>query len=129
MIDLYSNYYCDQDVNILRQGLEKFRYDLMSEFGLDMDNFISISSIAKKLLELEVYNKNGNIFKLANAPLEFIRRCLLRGRCMCRDNVKQVTEEKVIDFDAVSLYSSAINRLYVLEGIPFLLSEDMLSPG
>jgi hypothetical protein len=32
-IDLYSNYYCDQDVNILRQGFEKFRKDLLHEFN------------------------------------------------------------------------------------------------
>jgi hypothetical protein len=28
-LDLYFNYYCDQDVNILRLGFEKFREDLL----------------------------------------------------------------------------------------------------
>jgi hypothetical protein len=61
-LDLYSNYYCDQDGNILRLGFEKFRKDLLNEFALDVYNFISISSIANKLLEREVYEKNGNVF-------------------------------------------------------------------
>jgi hypothetical protein len=79
-LDLYTNYYCDQDVNILRLGFEKLREDLMKEFGLDVSSFISISSLENNLLEREVYNKNGNIFELANAPREFISKCELRGR-------------------------------------------------
>jgi hypothetical protein len=126
-IDLYSNFYCDQDVRILQQGFEKFRNDLLKEFYLDAYNFISISSIANKLLEREVYNKKGNIFELANAPREFISRCVLGGRCMIRDNQKIEVEDKIFDFDAVSLYPSAMNRLYVLEGIPVVLSPEMLS--
>jgi hypothetical protein len=126
-IDLYSNYYCDQDVNILRQGFEKFRNDLLKEFELDVYNFISISSIANKLLEREVYNQNGNIFELANTPREFISKCILGGRCMIADNQKQIIEDKVVDFDAVSLYPSAMVHLYVLEGIPYVLTPEMLS--
>jgi hypothetical protein len=41
-------------VNILRLSLEKFRNDLLREFELDVYNFISISSIAPKLLRREV---------------------------------------------------------------------------
>jgi hypothetical protein len=48
---------------------------------------------------------------------------------MCCDNEKQMTTEKVVDFDAVSLYPSAMNRLYVLEGIPVVLKEEMLNVG
>jgi hypothetical protein len=40
-LDLYSNYYWDQDVNILRLGFEKFRSDLLKEFRLDVYDFIS----------------------------------------------------------------------------------------
>jgi hypothetical protein len=45
---------------------------------------------------------------------------------MCCENEKQMYEEKVVDFDAVSLYPSARNRLYVLERIPNVLNEEML---
>jgi hypothetical protein len=137
-LDFYSNYYCDQDVNILPHGFEKFLSDLLKEFGLDVYNFISISSIVNRLLEREVYNKNGNVFEIANTPREFISRCVLGGRSMMSDNQKQMTEEKhpsgadlqssnVVDFDAVSLYPSAMNRLYVLEGIPRVLIPEILS--
>ena len=47
---------------------------------------------------------------------------------MLSDNIKQKSEKKLIaDFDAVSLYPSAIARLYTLEGIPKVLKEEMLS--
>jgi hypothetical protein len=125
-LDSYSNFYCHQDVRILQLGFEKFREDLLREFGLDVYQFISISSIANKLLEREVYNKNCNVYELANAPREFISRCVLGGRCMIRDNQKIEVNDKIVDFDAVSLYPSAMNRLYVLEGIPIVLSPEML---
>jgi uncharacterized protein YbaR (Trm112 family) len=79
------------------------------------------------LLEREVYNSIGNVFELANAPREFISRCVLGGRCMISDNEKQIIEEKIVDFEAVSLYPSAMNRLYVLEGIPYVLEPEMLN--
>jgi hypothetical protein len=95
---------------------------------LDVHNVIPISNIAIKPLELEVYNKNGKILELANNPREFIRKCVLAGRCMCQDNKKQPSEEKVVDSDAISLYPSAMDRLYMLEGIPFVLTVEMLAP-
>jgi hypothetical protein len=45
------------------------------------------------------------------------------------DNEKQITEEKIVDFDAVSLYPSAMNILYVLEGIPCVITSEMLASG
>ncbi|EAX73803.1 hypothetical protein TVAG_111730, partial [Trichomonas vaginalis G3] len=47
---------------------------------------------------------------------------------MLSDNMKQKSEKKLIaDFDAVSLYPSAIARLYTLEGIPKVMKDEMLS--
>jgi hypothetical protein len=110
----------------LRQGFEKFRKDFLHEFELDVYNFISISRIANKLLEQEVYNKNGNIYELANTTREFISKCVLGGRCMIADNQKQIIEDKLVDFDAVSLYPSAMARLYVLESSPYVLTPKCL---
>jgi hypothetical protein len=53
-LDVYSNFYCDQDVKILQLGFENFRASLLKEFELDVYDFISISSIANKFLEREV---------------------------------------------------------------------------
>ena len=134
-LEKYSAYYCEQDVRILQEGFEKFRNDLLKLFDLDVYDFISICSIANKYFENNVYHKNGNLYDLANTPREFISRCVRGGRCMLWNNEKQMilnedpvrAELEVVDFDAVSLYPSAIARLYTLEGRPKVMTDDMLS--
>lgn len=128
---VYSKYYCMQDVNILLQGFEKFRNDMIKEFGLDTYKYLSNSSLAYDYMNKNCYAKNGNIYLLSGKPREFISRCVQGGRCMTKDNEKQMFisdgNTSISDFDAVSLYPSAINRLYLLEGIPKVLSSEMLS--
>ncbi len=124
----YCVFYCNQDVTILRKGFEWFRNALLNEFGLDVHNFVSISSIANRYMEMKCYWLNGNLYDLSNTPREFISRCIIGGRCMLADNAPQITSgEPVVDFDAVSLYPSAIHRLYTLEGIPNVLTPEMLN--
>ena len=126
-LEKYSTYYCSQDVRILKEGFERFRKDLLTAFNLDAYDFVSICSIANKYFEENVYYKNGNLYDLANTPREFISRCIQGGRCMLSDNKKQINESNnnIVDFDAVSLYPSAIARLYTLEGIPKVLTKEM----
>ena len=124
----YCVFYCEQDVRILKQGFEKFRELLLKEFDLDAYSFVSISSIANRYMELNCYFKNGNLYDLANTPRDFISRCIAGGRCMLSDNTKALnTSEPIVDFDAVSLYPSAIHRLYLLEGIPQVLQPKQLN--
>ncbi len=78
-------------------------------------------------MEINCYWPNGNLFDLANTPRDFISRCIQGGRCMTADNQKHSIEGEIVDFDAVSLYPSAIARLYTLEGIPKVLTSEMLS--
>ena len=127
-LEKYSTYYCSQDVRILREGFERFRKDLLTEFKLDAYDFVSICSIANKYFENEVYFKNRNLYDLAGKPREFISRCVQGGRCMLADNQKQKVENnfKVVDFDAVSLYPSAYARLYTVEGVPKVIPDDWL---
>ena len=133
----YAQFYCEQDVKILKEGFEKFRTLLLNQFNLDTYNFVSISSIANRYMELNCYFKNGNLYDLANTPRDFISRCIIGGRCMLSDNNKSINEsepshnggmgEALVDFDAVSLYPSAINRLYLLEGMPHVLQPEQLN--
>ena len=123
----YAIFYCKQDVNILRKGFEWFRNSLIKEFNIDAYNFVSIPSIANRFMEMNCYWINRNLYDLANTPREFISRCITGGRCMLADNVKHKVDNVIVDFDAVSLYPSAMNRLYCLEGIPKVLTKDMLS--
>jgi hypothetical protein len=46
---------------------------------------------------------------------------------MMNSNQKQKSNEAFVDFDAVSLYPSAMKRLYCLEGVPKVLTPEMLS--
>jgi hypothetical protein len=126
-MDIYALYYCMRDVKILQEGFETFRRSLLDEFKLDVYNFVSISSIANRLLEQKVYYPNGHLYDLANKPREFISRCILGGRCMLSDNIKSKSTELIVDFDAVSLYPSAMARLYTLEGMPMPVPSEMLS--
>lgn len=41
----------------------------------------------------------------------FIQKCIVGGRVMCAENKKMVVEENIDDFDAVSLYPSAMSRM------------------
>ena len=136
-MEKYSTFYCMQDVRILRDGFERFRKDLLQEFDIDAYYFVSISSIANRLFEKEVYWKNKNLYDLAGTPREFISRAVLGGRVMMSENTKQENnwrlddegylledERPICDFDAVSLYPSAIARLYTVEGIPKVIPTD-----
>ena len=124
----YAEFYCEQDVRILQEGFMKFRQLLLNQFNLDAFNFVSISSIANRYMELNCYWKNNNLYDLANTPRDFISRCIIGGRCMLADNTKSINEqEPLVDFDAVSLYPSAINRLYLLEGMPQVLQPNQLN--
>ena len=123
----YCEFYCKQDVNILQQGFEYFRKSLLEEFNLDAYDFVSISSIANRYMELNCYWPNGNLYDLSNKPRDFISRCVIGGRCMLADNQKHMTDEPIVDFDAVSLYPSAMVRLYTLEGMPKVLQPYQLS--
>ena len=132
----YAVFYCNQDVNILYKGFEWFRSSMLKEFNLDVYDFVSISSIANRYMEVNCYWLNHNLYDLANTPREFISRCVTGGRCMLRDNRKCKTQSSspigqsstpIVDFDAVSLYPSAMARLYCLEGIPKVIPNEWLS--
>ena len=123
----YAVFYCKQDVNILYKGFEWFRSSLLAEFNLDVYNFVSISSIANRYMEMNCYWTNASLYDLANTPREFISRCVTGGRCMIKDNMKCKSESDIVDFDAVSLYPSAMARLYCLEGIPKVIPNEWLS--
>lgn len=135
----YSEAYCIQDVRILSQGFIKFRQQIKEVTNFDIIELLSTPQLADCYFKsVGVYDGCYSISGIAN---DFIRRCCVGGRVMCRDNQKiNVTTSELItnvpkghhgcqnltqltdfnsgaiaDFDAVSLYPSAMFRL---EGIP-----------
>ena len=117
---LYSRYYCMRDCEVLLEGVMSFRDQLLTVTGLDCTNFMTLPSIAYNFLIKEgVFD---DCFNLAGPPLFFIRRCVLGGRCMLQRNQKRDVSGDIADFDAVSLYPSAMARLYTLKGLPKIIT-------
>jgi hypothetical protein len=74
---------------------------------------MSISGIGYSLAGK--YGCFDGCYELTGKPQNFIMRCVCGGRCMLSGNKKQIVEGKIQDFDAVSLYPSAMKTML---GVP-----------
>ena len=120
----YAEFYCKQDVNILRRAFNRFASDFMKEFNINPFDYISISALANEVFNQRVYYPNGNMFKVGGHVREFMAKAVHGGRCMCAYNKKwNVQGKDIVDYDAVSLYPSAMARLYTVEGTPEVLNK------
>ena len=118
----YASFYCQQDVNILRVGFNQFRDGFIKDFNIDPFNYISISSLANEVFNQRVYYPNGNLYKIGGHVRKFCSHAVYGGRCMTAYNKKWHITKPLSDFDAVSLYPSAMARLYTVEGIPEVIN-------
>lgn len=143
----YAIFYCRQDVNCLMQIMINFANLLMGKhlegingvlpFSICLWKFRTASSIGYD------YFKKTVMFTKSNKeyiPLHdwFIPKCSLRsiiqntirgGRVMTRDNdkyyYKALSDNELLqDYDAVSLYASAMSLLWLTEGNAELLKGD-----
>ncbi|GMF28376.1 unnamed protein product [Phytophthora lilii] len=106
---MYATHYCNIDVDVLRSCFEAFRNLVFNEFNLDVYRFLSISS-----LSLAFQHNEGcfdGCFEMNSVLLGFLREGTVGGRVMTRDNQKHHIKHKIADFDAVSLYPSAMSEL------------------
>lgn len=122
MVDIvkYSSIYCKMDCEVLDKGYNTFQKWIKEVCGLDIDDFVSLPSLANAyLLKEGVYD---NVYSVSCVVREFIQQAMVGGRTMCSENKKHHTKVSVDDFDAVSLYPSAMKRLGgYLVGKPKLL--------
>ncbi|KAK8888354.1 hypothetical protein M9Y10_039422 [Tritrichomonas musculus] len=115
----YAKFYCKKDCIVLMKGMEKFNSDLIEVFEKtktkmgSVHNFISISSIGYQFAKM--YGCFDRCYELSGKPQNFIQRCVSGGRTMTANNEKQYIEGRIQDFDAVSLYPSAMS---VMDGVP-----------
>ena len=117
----YSDIYCQMDCEILEKGYNTFKNMIKTVCDLNIDNFVSIASIADTyMLKQGVYD---GVYKLSGVVREFIQLCVVGGRTMVTNNEKKhISGKKLDDFDAVSLYPSAMSRLNgYLKGKPKVL--------
>ena len=125
-IKKYTIHYCNQDVNILKQSYMTFRNQIKEITKLDIITLISLPQLADEYFKTQgVYD---DCYKISGVAQDFIRKAAHGGRVMTRKNKKyHVTNKILSDFDAVSLYPSAMFRLLgYLKGIPKLITNSYL---
>jgi len=111
--------YLKLDCLVLKHGLLRFDEIVkeITERKISIFDCLTISSLTDKYFQIEgaytgVYETTGNLRK-------FISEAVYGGRVHCNDKyVKQVLNRKIADYDGVSLYPSAINRLCSEKGLP-----------
>lgn len=117
----YSEIYCKMDCEVLKTGYNIFKKWISDICNLNLDNYVSVASLANDFMSSkDVYE---DVYKLSNIPREFIQKTMVGGRCMVSNNTKKTINKSMNDFDAVSLYPSAMKRLggYLI-GKPKVLS-------
>jgi hypothetical protein len=116
----YSRRYCEIDCKVLRDGYLTYRKWMLELTGIDINNVVSGASLAEKfLIKEDCYE---GVYKLSGIPRAFIQQCVVGGRTMTNSNQMYWTKKELADFDAVSLYPSAMVELGgFLKGTPKVL--------
>lgn len=117
----YTIHYCLQDVNILKQSYLKFREQIKEVTKIDIIGMVSLPQVSNDfLIDNDCYQ---GCFKISGVAQDFIRKATHGGRVMIANNKKtkfgKKDHKRISDFDAVSLYPSAMYRLPgFIRGLP-----------
>ena len=120
----YARIYCYMDCQVLKNGYEIFKEWMNQITNLNIDDLVSIPQLAN------IFGINSDVFqgcyKISGVPRDFIQKCIVGGRCMVRNNNQFEINHNVDDFDGVSLYPSAMNRMDgFLLGLPKVWNEQI----
>ena len=102
----YMEYYCKQDVNVLKQGWIKFREWNIEAFDIDIANYYTIGSLARDILEKNLCFEE--CFTLNSISKAYVRNCLTGGRTMTKGNKKIHVTDILLAIDATSLYPTSM---------------------
>ena len=121
----YSSKYCEMDCHVLRKGYEKFREWMFEYTGLDIDHYITIQRVCSAFkLKEGCYD---GVAMLSGVVQDYTSQCIVGGRCMTNSNKMYHVKGKLADFDACSLYPSAMARMKgYLKGAPKVLKKSDL---
>ena len=110
------------DCKVLMDGYEVFRQWMPEHTELDVDNYITIQSMASPfMLKPGCYD---NVYQVSGVIQQFITKCVVGGRVMTANNKQYHVKTQIADFDACSLYPSAMYFMEgFLEGLPKVLSD------
>ena len=124
MFDLikYSSIYCKMDCKVLMNGYEVFRGWMLDHTQLDVDSYITIQSLVSPfMLKSGCY---ANVYQISGVIQQFIIKCVVGGRVMTNSNKQYHVKKKIADFDACSLYPSAMHFMdCLLEDKPEVLND------
>lgn len=121
----YAIYYCQRDVEVLARGYFKMNEMMQQATKQSLWQRLTAPSLAFHSLRLEGVFEG--CYELTGAPAFCIRKTAIGGRCMLRRNLKQRVVGPIADFDAVSLYPSAMSLLYTLKGFPKVIGPEHLA--
>ena len=124
----YSKFYCERDVELLFKGLISMRTYVYKITALDCLKYLTISTIAHRHMINNVYTKTNkrqddkildfseDLYTTSGILNQYIQSSVWGGVCTSYENSKILVKRVVSDFDAVSLYTSAMKRLYIVTG-------------
>lgn len=114
----YMEFYCHQDVHILKTGYTKFKNDMYDvtvknlgkdkAIDIDLDRIITLPSFADRYF-IAAGCFNG-VCELTGKVRDFLQLFVTGGRTMCRNNEKLKCDLFITVLDACSLYPSAMAR-------------------
>lgn len=109
----YMEYYLTKDVEVLKQGMLKQREVFKELTGLSVFDYLTIPSITYHYLKKE--HVFDNICELGGQTRCFVQKGVKGGRVVTKQNKKWlidgIVHGNIVDFDACSLYPSAIFRI------------------
>jgi hypothetical protein len=113
----YNAHYCMADVKLLRDGYLTFMRGTLDHMDFNGRCHATISSIGDTFFtNTGAYN---GVSMMTGVNRDYVAQSAVGGRVMVRGNGKLRFARKIDDFDAVSLYASAIKRLATqMGGLP-----------
>ena len=114
----YYDYYLKYDVLVLEAGIKKYDELMKREFDMSVFDSLTISSYANKYMA-----KNGafdNVYSVCGNLREYLTQAVMGGRVSVLESQrKKIITEHLVDYDACSLYPSAISRMcHDVGGVP-----------
>jgi hypothetical protein len=115
----YYKDYLNLDCLVLKYGLQKFNEIIkqITDNALSIYDCLTISSLTDRYMKINKAYKG--VYEVKDNLRAYIAKSVYGGRvCVNKKYKKKVVEGKISDYDGVSLYPSAINRLCREVGLP-----------
>lgn len=113
----YYKYYLKYDCLVLMKGFEVFEKKIKDITGFNIHDSLTISSLSNKYFASE--GSFDGLYKVKGNLRDYLSRAIIGGRCaLLESEKKKKITKQLVDYDACSLYPSAIYRLCLEMGLP-----------